>query len=232
MPGGKAAHETAPARIALLVIDMQRDFLDAAGYVAQTGVDVGILRETIEPVRRLLAAARSAGIKVVHTREGHRPDLSDLTAVKQRRASGAGAPIGSAGPLGRLLVRGEPGHAIIDEVAPLPGETVIDKPGFSAFYATDLDLVLRAAGITSLAIAGVTTDVCVHSSLRDAVDRGFECTTVGDACAAGDPAIHAAMLACIAGEGGILGRVVNTDDIVSAWLAAHVQFERPDKAQS
>lgn len=220
MHGRTAPAGIAPRETALLIIDMQRDFLDPAGYVAQTGVDVGILRRTIGPVRRLLAAARAARIKVIHTREGHRPDLSDLTAFKQRRAAGAGAPIGSTGPLGRLLVRGEPGHAIIDEVAPLPGETVIDKPGFGAFYATDLELVLRAAGISALTIAGVTTDVCVHSTLREAVDRGFECTTVGDACAAGDPAIHAAMLACIAGEGGILGRVSNTDDVVNAWSAA------------
>jgi nicotinamidase-related amidase len=218
--GGSAPAGTARAASALLIIDMQRDFLDPEGYVAQTGVDVGILRTTIGPVRRLLSAARSANVKVVHTREGHRPDLCDLTAVKRRRAAGAGAAIGSRGPLGRLLVRGEPGHAIIAEAAPLPGETVIDKPGFSAFHATDLELVLRAAGITTLWIAGVTTDVCVHSTLRAAVDRGFECITVGDACAAGDPAIHAAMLACISGEGGILGRVMNTDEVVAAWSAA------------
>ena len=116
-----------------------------------------------------------------------------------------------------MLVRGEPGHAIIEEAAPLPGETVVDKPGFGAFYATDLELILRAAGITRLTIAGVTTDICVHSTLREAVDRGFVCTTVGDACAAGDPAIHEAMLACIAGEGGILGKVLNTAAATSAW---------------
>jgi nicotinamidase-related amidase len=205
------------AATALLIIDMQRDFLDPKGYVAQTGVDVGILRRTIEPVRRLLAAARTAQVTVIHTREGHRPDLADLTAVKQRRAAGAGAAIGSLGPLGRLLVRGEAGHAIIDELAPLPDETIIDKPGFGAFYATDLELVLRAAGISSLIIAGVTTDICVHSTLREAVDRGFECTTVADACAAGEVGMHVAMLACIAGEGGILGRVASTDEVIKAW---------------
>lgn len=202
---------------ALVVIDMQRDFLDPRGYVAQSGVDVSILRRTIPNVRRLLDAARTAGVRVIHTREGHRPDLSDLPAFKRRRAAGSGAAIGSTGPLGRLLVRGEPGHEIIEEAAPLPGETVIDKPGFGAFYATDLELILRAAGISRLTIAGVTTDICVHSTLREAVDRGFDCTTVGDACAAGDPAIHEAMLACIAGEGGILGRVVDTDAAVGAW---------------
>ncbi len=207
----------AAAQTALLIIDMQRDFLDPAGYVAQTGVDVGILRHAIEPVRRLLNAARAAQITVIHTREGHRPDLSDLTEVKQRRATRAGAPIGSVGPLGRLLVRGEAGHAIIDELAPLPHEIIIDKPGFGAFYATDLQLVLRTAGIVSLVIAGVTTDICVHSTLREAVDRGFECTTVGDACAAGDPAVHTAMLACIDGEGGILGRVADAHTVIEAW---------------
>ena len=206
-----------PRGMALLVIDMQRDFLDPLGYVAQTGVDVGILRSTIAPVQRLLAAARAASIPVIHTREGHRADLSDLTQFKQRRAAGSGALIGSTGPLGRLLVRGEAGHAIIPEAAPLPGETVIDKPGFGAFYATDLELILRAAGVSALTIAGVTTDICVHSTLREAVDRGFHCTTAADACAAGDPGIHAAMLACIAGEGGILGRVLSTDAIVAEW---------------
>ncbi len=205
--------------MALLVIDMQRDFLDPAGYVAQSGVDVNILRRAIAPVRRLLAAARCANIPVIHTREGHRADLSDLTAFKRRRAAGAGAPIGSLGPLGRLLVRGEPGHAIIGELSPLPGETVIDKPGFGAFYGTDLELVLRVAGVSALTIAGVTTDICVHSTLREAVDRGFDCTTVGDACAAGEPAVHEAMLSCIAGEGGILGRVLDTDAVVTAWSA-------------
>ena len=128
---------------ALLVIDMQRDFLDPAGYIGQSGVDVGVLRAAIPNVGRLLAAARSARVPVIHTREGHRPDLADLTAVKRRRAARAGAPIGSMGPLGRLLVRGEPGHAIIEELAPLAGEAVIDKPGFGAFYATDLELVLQ-----------------------------------------------------------------------------------------
>jgi biuret amidohydrolase len=205
------------AGMALLIIDMQRDFLDPAGYIAQSGVDVGVLRAIIPQVRRLLLAAREYGIPIVHTREGHRPDLSDLSSVKRRRAAGAGAPIGSVGPLGRLLVRGEPGHAIMEELAPLAGEPVIDKPGFGAFYATDLELILRSSAITSLTLAGVTTDICVHSTLREAIDRGFDCTTVGDACAAGDPEIHAAMLACISGEGGILGRVASTEETVAAW---------------
>ena len=205
--------------MALLVIDMQRDFLDPLGYVAQSGVDVSILRRTIEPVQRLLVAARAAKIPVFHTREGHRPDLSDLTEFKRQRAAGSGAAIGSVGPLGRLLVRGEKGHAIIEEVAPLPGEAVVDKPGFGAFFATDLELMLRAAGISALTIAGLTTDICVHSTLREAIDRGFDCTTVEDACAAGEPSVHDAMIRCIAGEGGILGRVLDSHSVVAAWSA-------------
>lgn len=203
----------------LLIIDMQRDFLDPQGYIARSGVDVTVLRAVIPQVRRLLLTARAVGVPVIHTREGHRPDLSDLSVVKRRRAARAGAPIGSAGPLGRLLVRGEAGHSIIEELAPLVEETVIDKPGFGAFYATDLELILRTRGITSLTLAGVTTDICVHSTLREAVDRGFECTTVGDACAAGDVSVHRSMLACIAGEGGILGTVASTDEVVAGWLS-------------
>jgi nicotinamidase-related amidase len=214
------SHTSVPSGMALLIIDMQRDFLDPAGYIAKSGVDVAGLRAIIPQVRGLLSAARERGIPVIHTREGHRPDLSDLPAVKRRRAAGAGAPIGSVGPLGRLLVRGEPGHAIVEELAPLAGEPVVDKPGFGAFYATDLELMLRTAGITSLTLAGVTTDICVHSTLREAVDRGFDCVTVADACAAADPDIHAAMLACIAGEGGILGRVASTQQILTAWCSA------------
>ena len=205
---------------ALIVIDMQRDFLDPRGYVAQTGVDVSLLRVTIEPVQRLLAAARSLGVRVLHTREGHRPDLADLTQFKRQRTLGSGAPIGSPGPLGRLLVRGEYGHGILDEVAPLPDEVVIDKPGFGAFYATDLELLLRAGGLTHLALAGVTTDICVHTTLREAIDRGFYCTTIADACAAGDPEVHAVMLKCIAGEGNILGQVQDSADMIAQWRAA------------
>jgi biuret amidohydrolase len=211
------SHTPVLAGMALLIIDMQRDFLDPAGYIATSGVDVAGLRAIIPQVRGLLSAARERGIPIIHTREGHRPDLSDLPAVKRRRAAGAGAPIGSVGPLGRLLVRGEPGHAIVEELAPLAGEPVVDKPGFGAFYATDLEMMLRTGGITSLTLAGVTTDICVHSTLREAVDRGFDCVTVADACAAADPDIHDAMLACIAGEGGILGRVASTQQILTAW---------------
>ncbi len=212
---------------ALVVIDMQRDFLDPRGYVAQSGVDVSLLRVTIEPVQRLLAAARALGLRIIHTREGHRPDLSDLTPFKRQRTVGSGAAIGSQGPLGRLLVRGEYGHDFIDEVAPWPGEAVIDKPGFGAFYATDLELQLHAGGITHLALAGVTTDICVHTTLREAIDRGFYCTTISDACAAGDPEVHAAMLKCIAGEGNILGQVRDSRGMTAEWQAATVAKATP-----
>lgn len=201
----------------LLLIDMQRDFLDSQGYLAQSGVDVRALRAIIPNVRKLLDTARELGISVMHTREGHRSDLSDLPPVKARRAARAGAAIGSPGPLGRLLIRGEPGHALIPELEPLAAEPIIDKPGFGAFYATDLEHLLRRAEVRRLTIAGVTTDICVHSTLREAVDRGFECVTVADACAAGERRIHDAMIACIAGEGGILGEVATTGEVVAAW---------------
>jgi biuret amidohydrolase len=213
-------------RWALIVIDMQRDFLDPRGYVAQSGVDVSRLRVAIEPVQRLLAGARALGIRVIHTREGHRPDLTDLTQFKRQRTAASGAAIGSMGPLGRLLVRGEVGHGIVDEVAPWPAEDVIDKPGFGAFYATDLELLLRAGGITHLSLAGVTTDICVHTTLREAIDRGFFCTTVGDACAAADPDVHAAMLKCIAGEGNILGQVRDTSGMIAEWQAAGLRDDQ------
>jgi nicotinamidase-related amidase len=208
----------------LLLIDMQRDFLDSQGYLAQSGVDVRALRAIIPNVCKLLDTARELGIGVIHTREGHRSDLSDLPPVKARRAARAGAAIGSPGPLGRLLIRGEPGHALIPELEPLAAEPIIDKPGFGAFYATDLEHLLRRAEVRRLTIAGVTTDICVHSTLREAVDRGFECVTVTDACAAGDKRIHDAMLACIAGEGGILGEVATTGEVVAAW---HQSAARP-----
>jgi nicotinamidase-related amidase len=202
---------------ALLVIDMQREFCDRRGYAARTGMAMDRLQAPIPQIARLIRAARLAQITVIYTREGHRPDLRDLSPAKRARSAAAGAPIGSAGPLGRRLIRGEAGHEIIDALEPRPGETVIDKPGYGAFYATDLELILRNRGISLLYFTGVTTDVCVHSTLREAVDRGFECITVSDGCAASDPAIHAAMLACIGGEGGILGAVGTTEEVLASW---------------
>jgi len=195
---------------ALIVIDMQRDFCAPGGYAARAGLDIARLAAPIAAIQRLLGAARRAGLLVVHTREGHRGDLSDCAPAKLLRSAAAGAAIGSPGPLGRLLVRGEAGHDFIAELRPAPGEPVIDKPGYGAFHQTDLALILANRGIATLLLCGVTTEVCVHSTLREAVDRGFACITVGDACAASDPALHDAALAMIGVEGGIFGRVIDT----------------------
>ena len=201
---------------ALIVIDMQRDFCAPGGYAARAGLDVARLAEPIAAIGRLLGAARRAGLLVVHTREGHRSDLSDCSPEKLRRSASAGAAIGSTGPLGRLLIRGEAGHDFIDELRPEAGEPVVDKPGYGAFHQTELAQILAGRGIATLVLCGVTTEVCVHSTLREAVDRGFRCFTVGDACAASDPALHKAALAMIGVEGGIFGSVVNTVDVLAA----------------
>jgi nicotinamidase-related amidase len=204
------------ATTALIVIDMQRDFCAPGGYAARAGLDVARLAGPVASIGRLLAAARRHGLLVVHTREGHLPDLSDCPPAKLRRSIAAGAPIGSPGPLGRLLVRGEVGHDFIDELRPAPGEPVIDKPGYSAFHRTALAELLAAKGIDTLVLCGVTTEVCVHSTLREAVDRGLTCLTAGEACAGSDPALHEAALAMIGVEGGIFGRVVATDELLAA----------------
>ena len=213
------ARDIEPAATALLVIDMQRDFCSPNGYAARAGLDVARLARPIAQIQRLLMAARAADMLVVHTREGHQPDLSDCTPEKMRRSMRAGAPIGSAGPMGRLLVRGEYGHDFIDELQPQVGEVVIDKPGYGAFYLTDLEGVLIGRNIRQLVLCGVTTEVCVHSTLREAVDRGYRCTTVGDATAASDPALQAPALAMMGVEGGIFGRVASTDQCLSALQA-------------
>lgn len=205
---------------ALIVIDMQRDFCAPGGYADQAGLDISLLRAPIPAIQDLLAAARARGVLVLHTREGHRPDLSDLPEPKRRRAENAGAPIGSQGPLGRLLVRGEYGHDLIDELQPLPGEPVIDKPGYSAFAATDLELLLRNRGITELIITGVTTEVCVHSTLHSAVDLGYACTLVSDACASAYPELHTAALAMVDVEGGLFGRVCDSQRLLAEWKDA------------
>lgn len=202
------------ADCALLIIDMQRDFLAPGGYAEQAGLAIDTLRAPIPRIQALLQAARSQGLTIIYTREGHRADLSDVSQVKLRRSQRAGATIGSAGPMGRLLIRGEYGHDIIDELTPQRGEILIDKPGYGAFHQTDLALILHNRGIQRLLLTGVTTDICVHSTLREAVDRGFDCLTVSDACAATHTDIHAAMLACIQGEGGILGSVQTTAEVL------------------
>jgi nicotinamidase-related amidase len=204
-----------PAHTALLVIDMQRDFLDPGGYAAMARLDVSALRRPIPAIRRLLAAARRLGMLVVHTREGHRPDLSDCPPAKRERSRAAGAEIGSAGPLGRLLVRGEFGHDFIDELKPLPGEPVVDKPGYGAFHQTDLAQILHNRGIRDLILTGVTTEVCVHSTLREAVDRGYRSTLASDACGSAHPHLHEAALQMAAVEGGIFGRVAHSAALIA-----------------
>ena len=208
-----------PHRTVLLVIDMQRDFLELSGYAAMAGVDVSRLRQTIAPVQALLAAARAAGVRVIFTREGHQPDLSDCPPDKLARSRAAGAEIGSIGPLGRLLVRGEWGHDLIDDIQPLGGEIVIDKPGYSAFHQTDLDQILRDQGIQTLVVCGVTTEVCVHTTVRAATDHGYHCITVGDACAASEPQLQQPALDMLGVEGGIFGDVSSSAQLISRFNA-------------
>ncbi|MBI4636194.1 MAG: cysteine hydrolase [Candidatus Rokubacteria bacterium] len=195
-----------PSQTALLVIDMQRDFVDRGGFGEMLGNDVAPLRRAVEPTRRVLDAFRRARLPVVHTREGHRPDLSDCPPSKRARGKLA-VGIGDPGPMGRVLVRGEHGHDIIDDLKPLPGEPVIDKPGKGAFYATDLELVLRDKGIRSLVVTGVTTEVCVHTTVREANDRGYECLVLEDCVGSYFPEFQAAAIKMIKAQGGIFGWV-------------------------
>ena len=204
-----------PAATALVVIDMQRDFLAPGGFGALLGNDVSLLATVVEPLGAVLAAARAAAMMVIHTREGHRADLSDCPPSKLARGHLA-TPIGSAGPNGRVLVRGEAGHDIVEALAPLPGEVVLDKPGKGAFYATDLELMLRNAQITSLVVTGVTTEVCVHTTVREANDRGFDCLVPGDCVGSYFPEFHEVGLRMIAAQGGIFGWVTASDHLLAA----------------
>jgi len=205
----------APPATALLIIDMQRDFLEPEGFGAALGNDVSRVRTAIAPTQRVLAAWRLAGLTVIHTREGHRPDLADLAPAKRARGRLARG-IGDPGPMGRILVRGEPGHDIIPELAPLPGEPIVDKPGKGAFYATDLEAMLRNRGITRLVVCGVTTEVCVNTTVREANDRGFDCLVLEDCVGSYFPEFAAAGLAMIKAQGGIFGFVAPSSALLAA----------------
>lgn len=205
-----------PDRTAVVVIDMQNDFCAPGGFGERLGNDIGPARAIIPVIASVLEAARSCGLFVLHTREGHLPDLSDCPPSKLARSRRQGAGIGDEGPMGRLLIRGEPGHDIVPELAPLPGEPVVDKPGKGAFYRTGLHSLLRRAKIESLVLCGVTTHVCVHSTLREANDRGYECLVLEDATAAFDPRDHEAAIRMVRQQGGIFGWTAKARDFISA----------------
>jgi biuret amidohydrolase len=207
------------SRTALIIIDMQRDFLEPGGFGETLGNDVSLLGRAVAPCKAVLEAAREAGLLVIHTREGHRPDLSDAPKAKIERGHPS-MRIGAPGPMGRILIRGEPGHDIIPELYPLEGEPVIDKPGKGAFYATDLDALLRNFGIQHLLVCGVTTEVCVNTTVREANDRGFRCVVLSDCCASYFPEFHDMGLKMIKAQGGIFGSVSASAAAIAALSAA------------
>ena len=201
-------------RTALVIIDMQRDFLEPGGFGEALGNDVKRLQTAVGPCKAVLEGARAAGLLIIHTREGHRPDLSDAPPAKVERGA-AGRRIGDAGPMGRILVRGEPGHDIIPELYPIDDEPVIDKPGKGAFYQTDLELMLRNAGIETLIVCGVTTEVCVNTTVREANDRGYRCLVLADCCASYFPEFHDVGLKMIKAQGGIFGWVSGSKEMLA-----------------
>jgi biuret amidohydrolase len=206
-------------RMALVIIDMQRDFLEPGGFGAALGNDISRLKTAAGPCTEVLAAARSAGILIIHTREGHRPDLTDAPPMKVGRGDPA-MRIGALGPMGRILIRGEPGHDIIPELYPAAGEPVIDKPGKGAFYQTDLELMLKNRGIETLLVCGVTTEVCVNTTVREANDRGFRCVVLSDCCASYFPEFHDMGLKMIKAQGGIFGSVSASAAAIAALSAS------------
>ena len=204
-----------PASTALIIIDMQRDFVEPGGFGESLGNDVSILRRTIAPIQRVLRECRRHGMMIVHTREGHRPDLTDCPPSKRERGKPS-RKIGDPGSMGRLLVRGEPGHDIVPELYPAAGEVVLDKPGKGAFYATDLELLLRNKRIRTLIVCGVTTEVCVHTTVREANDRGFDCLVLADCTGSYFPQFHSAALRMISAQGGIVGWVADSTALLDA----------------